>query len=131
MVTVEGCLMREADVPGRQPNMAERAGVTEDYILTNTKMIKGSAPASGAAQAEPGDTPTGTSGSATAMYEVEGIDDDMLKTHVGHRVQIDGMFEEVDQEEANPQQEQETSDDDLVEIRATAIRQVPGSCPAK
>ena len=39
-VTVEGCLMREADVPGRRPNVAERAGIGEDYILTSTKIIK-------------------------------------------------------------------------------------------
>src|SRR5688500_568095 len=54
MVSVEGCLMREADVPGRRPNVAERAGVAEDYILTSTKMIKGSPPATGTPQARPG-----------------------------------------------------------------------------
>ena len=40
-VTVEGCLVREKDVPGRQPNTAERAGVMEDFILTNAKIVKG------------------------------------------------------------------------------------------
>ena len=31
--TVIGCVYRERDVPGRAPNVAERVGVLEDYIL--------------------------------------------------------------------------------------------------
>lgn len=127
-VTVEGCVMREADVPGRKPNVAERAGIAEDYILTSTKMVKGSAPA-GTAGARPGDKPTGTTGMQAAMYEIEGIDDEKLKEHVGHRVQIDGTFENVDRARATP--ERTTPADDLVEIRGTTIRQVAGECPAK
>lgn len=125
-VTVEGCLKREADVPGRKPNVVERAGVTEDYILTNAKVVKGTPPA--AAQARPGDTPVGTAGSLSAMYEVEGIDDEKLKAHVGHRVQLDGTFENVDRAGATP--ERGTPADDLVEIRATALRHVTGECSA-
>ncbi len=41
-VTVEGCLVREQAVAGREPNVAERAGIMEDYILTNVKFLKGS-----------------------------------------------------------------------------------------
>jgi hypothetical protein len=128
MVTVEGCVMREADVPGRRPNVAERAGVAEDYILTSTKIIKGSAPGS-TGQAHPGETPTGTSGTQAAMYEIEGINDEQLKQHVGRRVQIDGTFENVDRARTTP--ERGTPADDLVEIRGTTIRQVAGNCPAK
>src|SRR3954468_3051278 len=50
--TIEGCLMREQDVPGRKPNVAERAGVMEDYILTNAKVVKGTAPKSSASATE-------------------------------------------------------------------------------
>src|SRR4029453_9626260 len=43
--TVVGILakhrQREQDVPGRKPNVAERAGVMEDYILTSAKVVKG------------------------------------------------------------------------------------------
>jgi hypothetical protein len=127
-VTVEGCVMREADVPGRRPNVAERAGIAEDYILTSTRVIKGSAPAA-TAPARPGDTPTGTGGTRAAMYEIEGIDDQQLKEHAGQRVQIDGTFENIDRAKANP--ERTTPADDLVEIRGTAIRKVAGACPAK
>jgi hypothetical protein len=130
MVTVEGCLMPEADVPGRKPNVAERAGVAEDYILTSTKMVKGKAP-QGATTAEtrPGETPTGTAGTQGPMYEVEGIDEQRLKQHVGRRVQIEGTFENVDRARATP--ERGTPADDLVEIRGTTIRQVAGECPPK
>jgi hypothetical protein len=128
MVTVEGCVTREADVPGRKPNVAERAGVAEDYILTSTKVIKGSAPPTSSA-ARSGDTPTGTAGTQAAMYEIEGLDDERLKPHVGRRVQIEGTFEHVDRAREAP--ERGTPADDLVEIRATTIRQVAGECAAK
>ena len=126
VVTVEGCVMREEDVPGWKPNVAERAGMAEDYILTTTKMIKGAAPAP--AQARPGETPTGTSGLA-AMYEIKGIDNEKLKQHVGRRVQIEGTFEDVDPNRPTP--DKATSADDLVELSGTSIRQVAGECPAK
>ena len=129
-VTVEGCLVREADEPGREPNVAERADNTDDdYTLTSTKMVEGSAPVPGAAGATPGDSPTGTSGAQGAMYEVEGIDDEELKQHVGHRVQIEGTFEDVDR--ARPATERQRPADDLVEIHGTTVRQVAGDCPAK
>lgn len=123
MVIVEGCVIREADLPGREPG----AGSTDDYILTSTKMIKGAAPAP-AAQARPDETPTGTSGMG-AMYEIKGIDGEKLKGHVGHRVQVEGVFEHIDR--AQEPREKKTSSDQLTEIRATSIRQVAGECPAK
>jgi hypothetical protein len=123
-VTVEGCLMREQDVPGRKPNVAERAGVLEDYILTNTKIVKGSAPQASTAQARPGEA-TGTSGALAPMYDVKGIADEQLKTLVGKRVQIDGAFGDVSRSpSAGPTE-------DLVDIRGTAIRSAAGECPAK
>lgn len=128
MATLEGCLMKEADIPGRKPNVAERAGIAEDYILTHIKAIKGALPA-GAAEVKPG-TPVGTAGYTRAtMFEVTGIDDEQLKKHVGHRVQIDGTFANIDRLQARP--ETQTPTDDLAEIRATAIRPVAGQCPPK
>jgi hypothetical protein len=123
-VTVEGCLMREQDVPGRKPNIAERAGVLEDYILTNTKVIKGSAPQAGAGQARPGEA-TGTSGTTSPMYDVKGIADEQLKPLVGKRVQIDGAFADVSKSPSAGATE------DLADIRGTAIRSATGECPAK
>jgi hypothetical protein len=122
-VTVEGCLVREQDVPGRKPSVVERAGVAEDYILTSAKMIKGSAPQA-SAQAKPG-RPVGTAGSQAPMYDVKGIDNDRLKPLVGRRVQIDGTFADLTKDpSAGPTE-------DLADIHGTTIRQVAGECPAK
>jgi hypothetical protein len=125
--TIEGCLLKEADVPGRKPNVAERAGLGEDYILTNAKAIKGELPA-GAVEAKP-DTPIGTSGSRLSMFEVTGISENQLKQHAGQRVQIEGTFHNVDRLKASA--ESKTPNDDLAEIRGTAIRKVSGECPPK
>jgi hypothetical protein len=114
MATVEGCLMREADVPGRKPNVVERAGVAEDYILTAAKVVKGAAPSGVGAR---------------GMFEIEGISEDQLKQHVGKRVQIVGSFQNVDRAQATP--ERATPADDLPEVRGTTIRAVSGECPAK
>lgn len=124
-VTVEGCLVREADVPGRKPNVAERAGVLEDYILTSVKMVKGTAPKQAAAQPKAGEAPTGTSGMQPVMYEVKGIDDEKLKSLVGRRVQIEGTFEDLS-ETTKP-----ATPEHLADIKGTVIRQVSGECPAK
>jgi len=115
-VTVEGCLVREQDVPGRKPNIAERAGVMEDYILMSTKIVKGA------------DKPTGTSGTAgpSRMYQVKGIDDERLKALVGKRVQVEGALNDLDAP-ATPKPGAE----DLADIHGASIRQVSGDCPAK
>ena len=121
-VTVEGCLVKEQDVPGRKPNVAERAGVLEDYILTNTKVVKGSAPQ--ASTAKPGEA-VGTSGAAAQMYDVKGLADDKLKEFVGKRVQIEGTFADASRSPAAGASE------DLVDIQGSTIRAAAGDCPAK
>lgn len=121
--TVEGCLMNESDVPGRKPNIAERAGVLEDYILTNAKVVKGKEPMSAAPPSA--DRPAATP-DRKKMFKVTGIDDDELKKHVGRRVQIEGTFANLDQTRDTP--ERSTPADDLAEIRGTTIRQVGGAC---
>ncbi len=54
--TLAGCLYREDQVPGRKPNVAERAGVLEDYILADTAV---------AGSAKPGATPGATGATGT------------------------------------------------------------------
>lgn len=130
-VTVEGCLVQERDVPGRQPNVAERAGVTPDYILTMTKFVKGEpAGSTPPAAAEPA-TPTGTSG-VQPMFEVRGIDQAKLKQHVGQRVQIEGTIDPTDLKEREEAKRKGQTGNDFPEVNATAIRQVSGECrPAR
>lgn len=124
VATVEGCLLNESDVPGRKPNVAERAGVAEDYILTKAKVVKGKEPTP--ATPPSGDRPAATSDARAKMFEVKGIDDQELKKHVGRRVQVEGQFENLDQ--ARDSAEQSTPADDLAEIRASKIRPVSGDC---
>jgi hypothetical protein len=121
-VTVEGCLKREADVPGGEPNVAERAGIGEDYLLTSAKVVKGDPPESAAGRSA--DKPTGTSGARTTMFKLEGLDDERLKGHVGHRVQIEGRFENVEAARSG------SAGDKLVELRATEIRHISPTCEA-
>jgi hypothetical protein len=135
-ITLVGCLMREDDVPGRRSNVAERAGVLEDYILTEAQTASETASSSGTAGA------TGTSGSASAtsniskMYKVEGIPDEKLKSLVGKRVAVSGSVDADDRREAAPTATAgaatpTTPDDDMPEFEATSIREVPGgSCAA-
>ena len=84
-VIVEGCLVRDADVPGRTPTAGERRGPGEDYILINTRIIEGFAPLDGAVV-----TVDGTR--SRPMFEIAGLGEALLGMHVGHRVQIDGAF---------------------------------------
>jgi hypothetical protein len=130
-VTVEGCLFKEVDAPGRTPpeGMRQKAETDNDYVLAPTKMIKGDAPAAkGSPAASPGTSPTGTSGVTTSglMYEVQGLDKGKLAPHAGHRVQIDGTFENIERVGAPI-----SYANDLVDLRATAIRMIAADCAGK
>ena len=116
-VTVEGCVATENEIPGRKENLAERAGLSEDFILVNAKVVKGRAPA-----AAKDDTGGVVSNALRPMYEIGGLTDEQLKVHVGRRVRIDGTFSNLARDAAAPK------NDDLVELNATTIRQVPGTC---
>jgi hypothetical protein len=120
-VVVDGCVAAEAEIPGRTPNIAERAGVAEDYILTNATVLKGKPPV---------ELPDRTGGEASnalrPMYELGGLTGDQLKPHLGHRVRIEGTFVNTNRDPGT-----EPLNDDLVELTGASIRQVPGSCPQK
>ena len=80
MLTLTGCLMAEKDVPGRRPSVTERAGMGDDYILTNVKMSQSAS----------------TSGIGLgSMYQVKGgsVNESELKKHLGHQVEITGSIE--------------------------------------
>jgi hypothetical protein len=105
-VTITGCLKEEKDVPGLKPNMAERAGVTDDYVLTNVKTAPGSA-VSGIG--------VGT------MYEIEGISEAELKKHVGHQVELVGK---IDTPSGTP------AAGDAPDFTATSLKMVAATCSA-
>jgi hypothetical protein len=129
--TLTGCVYREKDVPGRAPNVAERAGVLEDYILADVR------PASGTAGT------TGTTGSTSAkapMYKLELIEDEKLKAVVGKRVEVTGRIDaesgDVKSQPATPPSTSQTDKAlgrdaiDIPEFEVTSIREVTGTCPA-
>jgi hypothetical protein len=126
--TLAGCLYREEQVPGRKPNVAERAGVLEDYILAGASYAK--AQSTGADKVTAGSKPkTGN------MYKVEGPPDEQLKALVGKRVEVTGR---IDPEglpgttPGTPRADRGPGPDkiNLPEFEASAIREVSGSCPA-
>src|SRR5262245_6093631 len=82
--TLSGCVYKEEDVPGRTPNVAERAGVMEDYILADVK--RSGQESTSPSSATPG--VAGTSGTVAPMYKLEKIADERLRAMVGKRVEV-------------------------------------------
>lgn len=133
--TIQGCVYKEQDIPGRSPNVAEKAGVLEDYIL-----VASANPAS--ATGTSGVTPPATAGAAGAMlapkaYKLEKISDEQLKAVVGKRVEVTGR---VDAERSDtaagtagaPARDKNMGPDkiELPEFEVTSMKEVEGTCPA-
>ncbi len=77
-------------------------------MLTRAKVIKGTAPSS-----------------LTGMYDVDDLDPGLLESFAGQRVQVDGWFDALDRA-ANPAGRR--GNDELVEIRGSAIRAIATDC---
>ena len=110
--TLRGCVYKEQDIPGRAPNVAERAGVMEDYILVpsmdhsqHSGAMSGStgAATSGTATGSTtgsttGQATAGTSGTMTAhtnhkAFKLEKIADERLRAMVGKMVEVTGKID--------------------------------------
>ena len=133
--TLEGCVYREADIPGRSPNVAERAGMGEDYILvaSATAAAAGTVGTSGT---------TGAAGAAAAapkVFKLEHEDDDKLKEMVGKRVTVTGKSDAdagdrtatgAPARDTNPMSPDQI---ELPEFEVTTITEAAGGtpCPAK
>lgn len=142
--TMTGCVYREQDVPGRTPNVAERAGVMEDYILVKADGAQASSGAAAETQSAAGATTpqaTGTSGSAHTMFKLEHASDEQLRAMVGKRVEVKGRVDaEAGDSTARPTgtsgaatgADKSAGPDriDLAEFEVTSIREVEGTCPA-
>ncbi len=137
--TLSGCVYKEEDVAGRTPNVAERAGVMEDYILADVKPAgqASTSPSSATPGAEPG--VAGTSGTTQPMYKLEKIADERLKAMVGKRVEVTGRIDAEPGDVAKgPAGAQAQADKnvgpdkiELPEFEVTDIREVAGTCAAK
>jgi len=130
--TLVGCLYREDQVPDRKPNVAERAGVLEDYVLADATTKS--------SEARPGATAgaTGTTGTPPAsgnMYKVEGPADEKLKALVGKKVEVTGRIDPEGAPGATPgapRPDRGLGPDqiNLPEFEASSIREISGTCPA-
>ncbi len=143
--TIQGCVYKEQDVPGRSPNIAERAGVMEDYILVpSTDTASATAGTSGSTPpATAGTSGTATSGmKAHKAFKLEKIEDEQLRAVVGKRVEVTGR---VDAERGDraatstaagttgaPARDNSMGPDqiELPEFEVTSMREVAGTCPA-
>jgi hypothetical protein len=136
--TLTGCVYNEKDVPGRAPNVAERAGVMEDYILADVRPA-GSTPGATGTSGTAGAAGTAGTAAASAMYKLEHASDDQLKAMVGKRVEVTGRIdaESGDAKSAagasTSQADRAIGRDkvDLAEFEVSSIREVEGTCPAK
>ena len=117
MVTATGCLKQEKDVPGARPNVAERAGVGEDFILTKAKLTKGG---------------TGAAGGTGAMYKISGLDDEKLRSMSNQQVEVQGrLLDRTITGAAKPTTPGAgTPPDEVQEIRASSIKMISASCTA-
>lgn len=135
--TLTGCVYKEADVPGRTPNVAEKAGVMEDYILVT------SAPSASGTAGTTGTTPpatAGTAGTASAAgkaYKLEQIADERLQAVVGKRVEVTGRVDKggsaTGTTGARPTPDTNPGSPDAIELpefEVTSIKEVEGTCPA-
>lgn len=113
IIKVTGCLKNEKDVAGLKPNIVERAGITEDYILTDVKM-------------SPDSTVSGIG--LGRMYEIEGIAEDELKKHLNHQIEVSGRISAV---ETGAAAANAANRGDVPDFRATSFRMLMATCPAK
>lgn len=140
--TVTGCVYKEADVPGRTPNVAEQAGVLEDYILVpSTDTAAGTAGTSGTTTPPAAGT-TGAAAMTHKAFKLEKIDDEKLQAMVGKRVEVTGKVDAEAGDTANrpaptgttgaPAADKSMGPDkiELPEFEVASIREVPGACPA-
>ena len=144
IVTLVGCLQREADVPGRRPNIVERAGIMQDYLLTQATLAP---PSFTDARTRGGPTPdtlVSTSGSPLTpvtgpVYKIEGIAADRLRELTGKRVEVTGRIDEDDMREVRGTAGSgtivpstnggiEDADGDTPEFEATVINEIGGIC---
>jgi hypothetical protein len=129
--TLTGCVYKEADIPGRTPNVAERAGVMEDYILVTAAASAGTAGATGTSGTA-GTTPAATAGKA---YKLEHAADEKLSTVVGKRVEVTGRVDKggsatAGTTGAKPDTNPMSPDQiELPEFEVTSIKEVEGTCP--
>jgi hypothetical protein len=126
-----GCLYREESIPGRSPNVAEKTGVGEDYILADATPARDQNRTPDRPTADAGQPPgPSTAGLATGRtYKVTKIDGKRLKDLMGKRVEVTGTIKPDD--DVRPG-ERPANFENLPNIEGTSIREEAGAaCPAR
>lgn len=149
--TLRGCVYNEKDVPGRSPNVAERAGVMEDYIFVPQKDDASTAGTSGttgsSSAATSGAPPSGTATAGTTgvtttthkAFKLEKAADEQLRAMVGKMVEVTGVIDAEAGDAARTTASTGSSTVDraagidqmnLPEFEVASIKEVTGTCPA-
>jgi hypothetical protein len=105
-ITISGCLKEEKDVPALKPSAVERAGITNDFVLTDVKM-------------SPSSSVSGIG--VSTKYEIEGIAEAELKKHLNHQVESTGQI---------VQAPASASADDAPDFKATSLKMLSATCGA-
>jgi hypothetical protein len=125
-----GCLYHEESISGRSPNVAEKAGVSEDYILADATPSREQNRTLDPPTADAGQAPSAIAGLATGrMYKVTKIDGKRLKDLVGKRVEVTGAIKPDNDVHLS---ERPANFENLPNIEGTSIHEVAGAtCPAR
>ena len=129
--TFAGCLYREESIPGRSPNIAEKAGVAKDYILADAIPARETNRTPDRPIADSGPPPpAGVAGlAASRMYKVTKLDSDRLQAFVGKRVEVTGTIKP--DSDVKPG-EHPANNQNLPNLEGISIREAAGaSCPAR
>jgi hypothetical protein len=115
-VTVEGCIVKEIDAPGRVVPEEERTRIVREnnFVLAQTKVTAGT------------DLTASTDSSdvqAPLMYRIKDVKKAELNGHVGHRVQIEGTFDKIGRAKNAL-----SYASDLVELKGTSIKMLAETC---
>jgi hypothetical protein len=92
-IKLEGCLVRQQDIPGQPPADADKAGRMNDYILISSASQPTAVGTSGS------NTPAAVGSEAKptmnlgAMYKVKGTSEMQLQQLAGKRVSVSGQIE--------------------------------------
>ncbi len=128
VTTFAGCLYREDSIPGRSPNIAEKAGVLEDYVLADATPAREPKRLSDPPIADAGQPlAAAIAGLASGrMYKVTKLDDGRLRVLVGKRVEVTGTIKPDD----DARSADRATNTNLPNIEGTSIHEVSGaSCP--
>ena len=136
--TVKGCVYKEDAIPGRSPNVAEKAGVMEDYILVPAADHAATAGTTGTTPPSAAGT-SGTMARVHKAFKLEKIADERLSAMVGKMVEVTGKIDADNDTAKNratgtsgttPDRSMGPDQIELDEFEVTDIKEVEGTCPA-